>query len=79
MGRALWAPQQGLSKIKEARGVWLSPAWLSLRGNLSSELQAVGRNLTQRLPSTAGCHPVGVWGRRWDFVGNWCLAVEERH
>lgn len=35
MERALWAPRRGTFPIKEAQRAWLTPMWLSLRGDLS--------------------------------------------
>ena len=66
----------GLSKIKEARGVWLSPAWLSLHGNLPAQAPGSGQEL-----DSSDCLPQldATWwggGGRWDSAGG-CLVIEE--
>lgn len=81
MGRTLWAPRQGTFQNQRARGVWLSPAWLSLRGNLSAQAPGSGQELDSRdcLPQLDATQ-WGVWGGRWDFVrGGGVWRLRRRH
>ena len=66
----------GLSKIKEAQGVWLSPAWLSLRGDLSAQAPGSGQEFDLRDSAFHSWMPPGVGGARGSLGGG-CLVVEE--
>ena len=57
----------GLSKIKEAQGVWLSPAWLSLRGDLSAQAPGSGQEFDLRDCAFHSWMQPGVGGGTWEF------------